>query len=50
VPVQSQRDDGFTRRELASLEDVKLTEDELALLKWRHGTAWNIDETNSEVA
>jgi zinc protease len=38
------------RREIASLEDLQLAEDEVALLKWRQGTAWNGDETNSEVA
>ena len=32
---------GTARKELASLEGFKATEDELALLKWRQSTAWN---------
>jgi zinc protease len=40
----------FIRKEMASLDELKTTEEEVALLRWRQGTAWNGDETNSEVA
>lgn len=38
---------GAARRELAELENLKPTEDELALLKWRQGVAWNGSYTNN---
>lgn len=39
------------RTELAGLEDLKLTEDELALLKWREAMLWNGRyATNAELA
>jgi zinc protease len=42
---------GTARKELAALEDLKPTEDELALLKWRQGIAWNGSyTTNAELA
>lgn len=42
---------GAARKELASLEDLKPSDDELALLKWRLGIAWNgIYTTNAELA
>jgi zinc protease len=42
---------GAARKELAGLEDLKPTEDELALLKWRQGTAWNGSyTTNADLA
>jgi zinc protease len=42
---------GAARRELAALEDFKPTEDEVALLKWRQGIAWNGSfTTNAELA
>jgi zinc protease len=42
---------GAARKELAGLEALKPTEDELALLKWRLGIAWNGSYTrNVELA
>ncbi len=42
---------GAARKELAGLEDLKPTDDELALLKWRQGIAWNGSyTTNAELA
>jgi zinc protease len=42
---------GAARQELAGLEDFKPTEDEVALLKWRQGIAWNGSyTTNAELA
>jgi zinc protease len=42
---------GAARQELAALEDFKPTEDEVALLKWRQGIAWNGSyTTNAELA
>jgi zinc protease len=39
------------RQELAALDDYKPTDDELALLKWRQGIAWNGSyTTNAELA
>jgi zinc protease len=39
------------RQELAGLEEFKPTEDEVNLLKWRQGTAWNGSfTTNAELA
>jgi zinc protease len=42
---------GAARKELAALEDLKPADDELALLKWRQGIAWNGRyTTNAELA
>lgn len=42
---------GAARRELAALQDLKPTEDELDLLKWRQDVAWNGSYTsNTELA
>jgi zinc protease len=42
---------GVARQELAGLEDFKPSEDEVALLKWRQGIAWNGSyTTNAELA
>ena len=42
---------GAARQELAGLEDFKPSEDEVALLKWRQGIAWNGSyTTNAELA
>ncbi len=42
---------GAARQELAGLEDFKPSEDEVALLKWRQGIAWNGSYTsNAELA
>ena len=42
---------GAARTELAALEKLKPTDDELALLKWRQGVAWNGSyTTNAELA
>jgi predicted Zn-dependent peptidase len=42
---------GAARKEVAALADLKATEDELALLKWRQGIAWaGAYTTNAELA
>jgi zinc protease len=42
---------GAARKEVAALADLKATEDELALLKWRQGIAWAGGyTTNAELA